>query len=674
MRNDVSLRNVLLFLLLTSPALVCAQFHKPAFHEPTPEELKMTADPKAPGADAVFLDIEEIANDQGHYQCSYARIKVLTEKGKEMATVSLPYLKTAFKIEEIKGRTIHPDGTVIPLAGTPEDLLVAKKGDLEIGQKVFTLPDVEVGSILEYSYDLSYPEHIYSSPMWEIQKKFFVHQAHYEFTPFKAFLPGMDNEETQAYLMGPNGERLNTLMWWSNLPQGVSVQQIHATGRFTVDVTDVPPIPDEEWMPPVGSFLYKVLFYYKGSSNVTQFWLAEVKRWSKDVDHFAEPSKPIQEAAAGLIAPGDSELDKAKKLYTAVQALDNTDYSRKKSETELKQLKLKEAKRAEDTWKQKSGSSEDLALLYLAMARAAGLTAYALKVVDRDRGIFDVRYLYMGQLDSTLVIVGIDGKEVLVDPGEKMCPFQTVSWKHSSAAGLRQNPDGPGYLTTPAQPYKANSTMRTGDLTLDAHGAITGTVQFVMSGQVALRWRDVALENDETEVKKQFDKELESLVPDGVEAHVDHFLGLDNPDVNLMAVVKVKGSMGTATAKRLMFPGFFFESRGHTPFVNQEKRLDPIDMHFGDIESDQVTYHLPAGLAVEGAPADARISWEGHAACIVKAQTLPNQITIARTLVRAFTEAKPEEYQDLRGFYQKIAASDQQVLVLTAAAPEGKGN
>jgi transglutaminase-like putative cysteine protease len=41
---------------------------------------------------------------------------------------------------------------------------------------------------------------------------------------------------------------------------------------------------------------------------------------------------------------------------------------------------LKVAKRAEDTWAQKSGSSQDIALLYLAMLRAAGLTAYDMKV------------------------------------------------------------------------------------------------------------------------------------------------------------------------------------------------------------------------------------------------------------------------------------------------------
>jgi hypothetical protein len=49
-------------------------------------------------------------------------------------------------------------------------------------------------------------------------------------------------------------------------------------------------------------------------------------------------------------------------------------------------------------------------------------------------------------------------------------------------------------------------------------------------------------------------------------------------------------------------------------------------------------------------------------------------VVVSRTLARAFTQAKPEEYQDLRGFYQKVAASDQQQLVLTAVSVAAKGN
>ncbi len=68
------------------------------------------------------------------------------------------------------------------------------------------------------------------------------------------------------------------------------------------------------------------------------------------------------------------------------------------------------------------------------------------------------------------------------------------------------------------------------DLTLDAHGGITGHIQIVMTGQEALRWRQIAFRNDDAELKKRFDHELESQVPEGVEAHVDHFLGVDQPD------------------------------------------------------------------------------------------------------------------------------------------------
>ena len=674
MRKSFLLRSAVLFLAAVSPAVVYAQFQPP-----DPDELKMTSDPKAPGADAVFLDVEEIANDPMHYQSYYMRIKVLTEKGKELATVELPYLKGNKKVTDIKGRTIHADGTVIPLTVKPEDLTVSKTGEMQIGKKVFTLPSVEVGSILEYKYDLRYDDDEVSSPFWEIQRPYFVHKAHYSFTPFPSFMPsGTPNAATSRYIVDERGREAHSLIWWPILPPGVTIKT-SVNGSYSVDVTDVPAIPDEEWMPPIRSFLYRVDFYYSFAHDATDYWVSESKLWSKDVDKFAEPSKTIKAAVDGLIAPGDSDLDKAKKLYAAVEALDNTDYSRQKSATEMKQLKIKEAQHAEDTWTQKSGSSEDIAMLYLAMLRAAGLTAYAVKVVDRDRGIFDPSYMELDQLDTTLVAVSAGGQEIVLDPGEKMCPFGTLNWRHSGAKGLGQGSQGVGLSTTPEQIYKQNSVNRVANLTLDAQGGITGNIQIVMTGQTALRWRQIAFRNDDTELKKQFDHDLENLVPEGVEAHVDHFLAVNQPEANLMAMVKVTGSLGTATAKRILLPGLFFETRGHAPFVNEEKRLEPVDMQYADRITDDVVYYLPAGAAIEGAPQDASVTWQGHAMFILKSKAGPSQIEIANSLARGFALAKPEEYQDLRGFYQKVAAAEQGQLVLTvapapAAAPAGKGN
>src|SRR5580658_1780985 len=103
-------------ILLSSLSLsLCAAAQK--FQEPSKEELQMTSDPKAPGAPAVYLDREESADNRSHYVSHYARIKVLTELGKEWATVEVPYSKGYSAVPIIEGRTIHSDGKVIPLVG-----------------------------------------------------------------------------------------------------------------------------------------------------------------------------------------------------------------------------------------------------------------------------------------------------------------------------------------------------------------------------------------------------------------------------------------------------------------------------------------------------------------------------------------------------------------------------
>jgi hypothetical protein len=660
MTKSILLGGAVLFFATLSPIAASAQFQ-----QPNDEELKMTADPKAPGAVAVYLEIRETENDPLHYESFYKRIKVLTDKGRDLATVQLPYLQGNWKITDIKGRTIHPDGTIVPLTVKAEDMLIAKSGDQQANKKVFTLPNVEVGSVLEYYYEIHYDDNRYSSPEWTIQQPYLVHKAHYEFTA-----------ETDIELADQHGRVIRRLLWWPQLPSGIAVQN-SIGGKFTLNMTDIPPAPDEEWMPPIDSLLYRVGFYYTAAIDSRTFWLDEVKLWSKDVDQFAEPSKTIKDAVAGLIAPTDSDLDKAKKLYIAVQALDNTDYSRKKSASEMKELKIKEIKNAKDTWEQKSGSSEDIAMLYLAMLRSAGLTAYAIKVVDRDRNLFDAAYLSLEQLDSTLVALSVGGKEILLDPGEKMCPFQTVSWQHSDAAGVGQSAQGPSLISTPEQQYKDNVTQRLGDVFIDAQGGVAGRINIVMNGQKALHWRQRALEEDDAELKKEFDREeIEGQAPEGVEAHVDHFLSMNDPYSELMAAVTVKGTLGTATAKRLILPRFFFETRAAVPFVNEDKRVIPVDMHYGRRVTDEITYHYPDGVNVEGAPQDASIPWPSHAAFIAKSVAQPGQITVRQTLLVGFTIAKPEEYQDLRAFYQKVAGADQEQLVLTmpaAAAPPEKG-
>ena len=98
--------------------------------EPTAEELKMTSQPQVPGAAAVYLYREETTDDKLHFFSIYVRLKVLTEKGKEFGNVELSYANEkdggGYTVNDISGRTIHSDGTVVPFTGKPFDKLIEK--------------------------------------------------------------------------------------------------------------------------------------------------------------------------------------------------------------------------------------------------------------------------------------------------------------------------------------------------------------------------------------------------------------------------------------------------------------------------------------------------------------------------------------------------------------------
>jgi hypothetical protein len=287
--------------------------------------------------------------------------------------------------------------------------------------------------------------------------------------------------------------------------------------------------------------------------------------------------------------------------------------------------------------------------------------------------MFDDHYLSTSQLDDYLAIVVLDGKDVYLDPGQKMCPFGQLHWKHTLATGFRQTESGPAPVTTPSNSYKTAVVQRVADLKVEPDGAVSGTVRFLMTGPDAMYWRQLAIQNDQEEVKKRFNEDTQDDFPDGVRGELDHFLALDDYTSNLLAVVKISGNIGSATGKRFFLPGLFFEARAKHPFVAQDKRVSPIDVHYSKTEEDDVTYHLPPGFSVESAPQPSNPMWPAHAILKISETTGPDSVNVLRTLVYNFTLLPPADYSSIHEFYQKVATADQQQLVLTHSSV-AKGN
>jgi hypothetical protein len=297
-----------------------------------------------------------------------------------------------------------------------------------------------------------------------------------------------------------------------------------------------------------------------------------------------------------------------------------------------------------------------------------------MKVVDRSRAIFDYTLLSADQLDDFIAVVQLEGKDVFLDPGQKMCPFGLLHWKHTLSAGFRLAEKNATIAPTPAGAYKDSTVQRVANLTIDETGSVNGAVNFIMTGQDALHWRQLRLENDEEEVKKQFIESIQDEFPEGVQADFEHFLGLDDPGAKLIGIVKVRGNIGAVTGKHLFLPGLFFESRSTHPFIAQDKRITPIDLHFPRFEQDNVTLHLPPGYSVESAPQTPDINWPNHALSRIRSTVKDNTVEVMRVFARNFALLDAKEYNDLHDFYLKVSTADQQQLVLTKTPPAQKGN
>ena len=96
----------------------------------------------------------------------------------------------------------------------------------------------------------------------------------------------------------------------------------------------------------------------------------------------------------------------------------------------------------EDVWKHGYGDGNQIAWLFLALVRAAGIQADPVIVSTRDVHFFNPNIMNPNDLNSNVVIVTLDGKELFLDPGTAFAPFGILPWSETAVTGLRLDKDG----------------------------------------------------------------------------------------------------------------------------------------------------------------------------------------------------------------------------------------
>ncbi len=633
----------------------------------------MTSLPGYPGAAAVVLNREEVTKDDLHAVFHYERVKILTKDGEKYANVTLPFVSTtedysAFggnekTLEDIQGRTIHSDGTIIPFTGKPYLKVLEKAQNVKVQERVFTLPDVEAGSIIEYRYATRISDHRYEAPDWYIQGDLYVKKAHYAWYP------------TGKDLVNERGP-ISTITWFPILPQGVSIERHDLAHTslgsnpalfFELTIKDVPPQVKEPYMPPVASFSYRVLFNYTVEHSVAEWWKDEGKDWSKRMDSFSDPNGDLRKATAEITAGATTDDQKLRKIYAAVMALENTHYTRAHEQREDKaEGEGGQVKNAADVLSHKRGNETQIAELFVGMAKAAGMKAYFMLVPDRSEQLFVPGWENFRQFDDVIAIVTVDGKEMYFDPGCRYCPYGHLAWQHSLIKGLREMDKGVEFGDTPGDDFKFNADTRVANLNMDDMGQVTGKIDLSFSGADAVEWRHRALSGDEESLNHGLRTHLEDMVPRSLQVKVGKIDNLTDYEQPLKVSYDVTGTLGTHTGKRVILPSDIFLS-GSSATFSDEKREEAVYFHYPRYVQDAQRINLPATMSVEAVPDTVRYNLTNQEIYTLSVAGDAKGFTTRRNHIQAELLVMPKDYDGLRKYYAQFESKDQESVVLKAA-------
>jgi transglutaminase-like putative cysteine protease len=614
----------------------------------TPADLKMTAEPKAPGANAIFLYRQVDRDDSNASERTYVRIKILTPEGREQGNVQIEF-QNGETVRGIEARTIRFDGSVANFDGTVYEKTLLSARNVKVLAKTFTMPEVEVGSIIEYRYTRRFIYGYVYDSHWILSQPLFTRYGKFSLLPSTNFALRWS--------------------WPRGLPPGTPDPK-KERDSIRLDSHDIPAFVTEEFMPPEEELKYRVDFIYEDASSFEKdpvdYWKKFSRRSASVLKDQQGKLSTLQQAVAQIVQPADSTDTRLRRIYARVQQIHNLSYGQPRSEQENARESPDAIRTADDVLAQGRGNALQINVLFMSLVRAAGFEADFAYVATRDRYFFDYRLMNSRQLNSSLVIVKVDGQDRFFDPGSPYIPFGMLPWYSTVIEALRIDGRGGTWITTPISIPAASRIERHATFTLD-RGTLRGKATFTFTGlEAAWRRRSESTE-DETARKQFLENQIEYSIPSGIHAKLTNAPDWDGADTPLVAEyeVEVPGWAAYVGRRQLLPMGVFSNEEKHA--FEHATRIQPMYFDFPNQHDDDVTIELPVGMRPSSIPKSSSIDRK-VLTYSTSVDAADRSLHLQRSVSLNMTLVDPKFYGQVRDFYQTVRAADEEQIVLSADA------
>jgi len=622
------------------------------------EERTLSADPAAGMQHAVIL-LEETERDdpiEGYAKTSYhLRAKIFSNEARVLADVTIPMEAKRGYLREFWGRSILSDGTVQEVAKDDlKEATVVKVEAAEAHVLKAVIPGVVPGCVLDFGW-------VFQDRSFEWERDITLQRP----WPIRLFryrwLPAQDLPSQYFIRKRP----------------GVDIRVVTEKTGVVVEGKDLPPAPDEPFMPSSTMALAGVTLYYSGfyfdkaSSDPNAYWVEVARREEDDVKSFLRKDDALRAAIASMSLPeGTALLTKLRTAYDWLLTNVSNTFLTTSEEDEAEDQAAKPAKEAVnagDVLAAGKAYREQVTWLYIGMARALGAEAYLVMAPDRTVRYWDPGLLSSGQLPEHVVMVKSPGdpdeKGIFLDPGDGY-PFGVLPWRVTPSKALLVTSAGPKEVVLRGADPRQNVLQSNVAVAFEEAGSpakvrwsAKGSGQRGFMEHRNLRWK----------TPEERKSRIEDLCASGTGFDVSSAESPGVEDPLAPYQISCEGEMempGVAAGRPEVTVGIGGAWSPEAPLFTEATRTYPVVFDFPWIDLTELSVAPPPGFRTGEAPKEVKIE-SPFGSYQLQFEASARGYRVRRAFAMVTPTIKTESYESLRRFLEEVRLADRTQLIFT---------
>jgi hypothetical protein len=354
----------------------------------------------------------------------------------------------------------------------------------------------------------------------------------------------------------------------------------------------------EPQMPPEYAIRPWLLVYYAADADTRPevFWRNFGRAMAAQMKPALKVNSDVQKTAVEVAGGEKGPNEKLAKLYDFVRAKIKryTDDALKLTPEQIR--KLKDNETPADTLKRGIGNTQDINMLFGALAAAAGFDVRVAFASDRSDTFFDRSLANNYSVNPVGVAVKVGTDWRVFSPGQSYVPFGMLSWQFEGQDTLIADEKEPFWVASQYSDPSKSVQKRTGKFRLSADGTLEGEVRIEFTGHFG--------EDEKEFVDAMAPAEREQVLKNryrGLEMTNIQIENATDPDkpISYAFHAVVRGYAQRTGRRVLLRPAFF--QRGTPAKFSTGERTQMVYFHFPWSEEDTIEIELPSGFQLDNA-------------------------------------------------------------------------